>query len=79
VDKNAPLSELTRMYWPLFGVFLISWALVYLIIKNGTDATGKIAMYTVILPYFLLTVLFIRVLTLEGSQIGFRYLLIPDF
>jgi SNF family Na+-dependent transporter len=79
VSKYASYEELTTIYWPLLAIFLISWVIIYYLIKGGTDTTGKIAVYTVSLPYILLTVLLIRVLMLEGCEIGFKYLLIPDF
>ena len=47
----------------LFGM----WLLVFLIICRGVSQSGKIAVVTVSAPYLLLTILLIKVFTLEGS------------
>ena len=46
---------------------------------NGIKTTGKIAYFTVLSPYVLLTILLIRVLMLDGSYSGIKYMFKPDF
>lgn len=56
-----------------------SWVLIWLCLKNGISSTGKIALFTVIAPYFLLFVMLGKVATLDGSWRGIKYLFEPDF
>lgn len=43
----------------LFAV-LLSWIIVYICIRKGTEQTGKIAVFTVLTPYVLLFIFLIR-------------------
>ena len=44
----------------------------------GVQWTGKIVWFTGLFPYFMLIVLFIRGVTLEGAANGVKYYLYPD-
>jgi SNF family Na+-dependent transporter len=48
-------------------------------IREGVGTSGKIAIVTATAPYFLLVVLLIRGLMLEGASDGIYYLFKPDF
>ena len=52
--------------------------IVYFCIAKGVKISGKIAVYTGILPFFLLLVLIIRGLFLPGALDGFFYAFKPD-
>jgi SNF family Na+-dependent transporter len=47
-------------------------------LKNGISTTGKIALFTVIAPYVLLTIMLFKVLQMEGSVSGIKFLFTPD-
>ena len=49
------------------------------LIASGVQWTGKIVWFTGLFPYFMLIVLFIRGVTLEGAASGISYYLYPDF
>lgn len=79
LNISAEQTELGGFYLPVLIAFAFSWVIVYLCVRNGIKTTGKIAYFTVLSPYFLLTILLIRVLTLEGSFKGILHFFIPDF
>ncbi|XP_063719707.1 sodium- and chloride-dependent creatine transporter 1-like [Symsagittifera roscoffensis] len=56
----------------------ISWVIVYLCIFRGAQWTGKIVWFTGLFPYFMLIILFIRGITLNGAMGGIIYYLSPD-
>jgi len=59
--------------------FIIVSVITFLIIYEGID-TSKYSVYiTVPLPYIILTVLFIKGMSLEGKSIGWAYLFKPDW
>ncbi|KAL4226709.1 Sodium- and chloride-dependent creatine transporter 1 [Mactra antiquata] len=57
----------------------VAWVLAYLCICKGVKWTGKVVYFTALVPYVLLTTLFIRAATLEGATDGLIYYLKPDF
>jgi SNF family Na+-dependent transporter len=58
---------------------VVSWVVVYFCIWKGVQSTGKIALFTVLAPYVLLSVLLIRVCFLDGFGAGLVFLFKPDF
>ena len=59
--------------------FIIVSAITYFTIYKGLDTAKYVVYITVPLPYFLLTVLFIKGITLEGFTVGWAYLFKPDW
>ena len=51
----------------------------FICVSKGVKTSGKIAIYTGLLPYFLLCVLILRGIFLPGSFYGLYYLFKPDF
>ncbi len=62
----------------LIGV-VITWILIYFILRNGTESVGKVVWFTVLAPIILLIILIIRSVTLPGALAGINYYLQPDF
>jgi len=71
-DAGAPQGFL------VFCLFL-SYVYAYFSAWKGIKSTGKMVWVTCTLPYFILTVLVIKGLTLEGSGKGLEKLFIPDW
>ena len=63
----------------MFCFVLVTFIILYFIIAKGIKVSGKVAIFTVIGPYVLLFILFCRVLSLEGSWKGIKYVLVPEF
>ncbi|KAG5675836.1 hypothetical protein PVAND_005706 [Polypedilum vanderplanki] len=59
----------------VFGVFV----LVYFSLWKGVKSTGKAVWITALAPYFVLVVLLIRGVTLDGAGEGIRYYLTPEW
>jgi NSS family neurotransmitter:Na+ symporter len=55
------------------------WVILYFIMWKGAGQIGKIAIWTVLIPWVLLVALLIRGLTLPGAVQGLNYYLTPDF
>lgn len=61
-------------------VFLvISWAMVFLILIKGVKSSGKVSYVLAIFPYFVLSILLVRALTLPGAFNGIKYFLSPQW
>ena len=57
--------------------FIACWLIIFFCQKNGIKSTGKIAAYTVNIPFQLLFFMLIWSLTLEGSWNGLKYYMYP--
>lgn len=62
----------------VFCLFL-SYVFSYFSSFKGIKSTGKMVWVTCTAPYFVLTVLLIKGITLEGSGIGLKALFVPKW
>lgn len=72
-------AELGGFSMPVLIGVVITWLVVYAILRNGVTGVGKVVMITVPLPIILLLILAIRSVTLPGAIEGLTYYLQPDF
>ncbi|KAL4221691.1 hypothetical protein ACF0H5_019946 [Mactra antiquata] len=76
---SSGIDDLGSVHLHLVGCLFLGWFLVFLCLAKGVKTLGKVVYVTAILPYFLLTVLLIRSVLLEGAWSGLRLYFIPDF
>ncbi|KAG8190904.1 hypothetical protein JTE90_014385 [Oedothorax gibbosus] len=76
-DSDNP-DSLTRISWKLVVCLLITWTLVYISVVQGTSSLGKMAYFTAIFPYVVLTSLLIVALQNEGAIDGIKFFFEPD-
>lgn len=76
---SSGIEELGHIRWPLVFFLFISWAIVCVCLVKGVKSMGKIVYFTALFPYFVLTSLLIRALTLPGAVDGIIFYLKPDW
>lgn len=72
-------AELGTIVWPTFLMLAVVWIAMFLIMYKGAGVIGKVAVYTVTIPWIILIVLVIRGLSLPGAADGLNYYLSPDW
>ena len=78
LQVNPVRESLGGFNYPLLLAIMCSWTLVYFCVRKGVEQTGKIAFFTVIIPYGTLLILMVRTAFLPGSAKGLEYLFKPD-
>jgi NSS family neurotransmitter:Na+ symporter len=79
LNLSSGPTVLGGLQWPIVGALAFVWVLLFFIMFKGARVIGKVAVWTVIIPWALLVVLLIRGLTLPGAVDGLNYYLAPDF
>ena len=77
LQMNHGVKLLDGINWPILFGLLIVWLVVYFCIWQGTKSVGKVVTYSVPLPVILLSILFIRAVTLPGFLRGWEVYLKP--
>jgi NSS family neurotransmitter:Na+ symporter len=72
-------TALGGLQWPVVGALAFVWVVLFFIMFKGARIIGKVAVWTVAIPWALLVVLLIRGLTLPGAVEGLNYYLAPDW
>ncbi|CAM4595162.1 unnamed protein product [Lepidochelys olivacea] len=73
------IGNLGEVRLPLLGCLGISWVIVFLCLFKGVKSSGKVVYFTATFPYVVLTILFVRGITLEGAVTGIMYYLTPQW
>lgn len=76
--SNGP-AEMIGLSWPVFSALLLGWALVYFSAWKGVKSVSAVVKWSATLPFVILFLLIIRVVTLPGAGDGLRLFLIPEW
>jgi NSS family neurotransmitter:Na+ symporter len=79
LNLSSGPSVLGAPVWSIVGWLLFTWVAIFFIVFKGAEVIGRVAVWTVSIPWALLVVLLIRGLTLPGAVDGLNYYLTPDF
>ncbi|CAH1788711.1 unnamed protein product [Owenia fusiformis] len=79
LELTDGLGDLGGMRWPLLGTLFLSWVIVFLVLIKGVASLGKVAYFSSLFPYFMMTALLIRGATLEGARKGIEFYMIPKW
>jgi NSS family neurotransmitter:Na+ symporter len=78
LNLSSGPGVLGSLQWSLVGFLALVWVAMFFIIFKGAGVIGKVAVWTVSIPWALLVILLIRGLTLPGAVDGLNYYLTPS-
>lgn len=80
LQQNLGMEHgLGGIQWELAGCLFLAWVCVYLIIWKGLHSSGKIIWFTALFPYFVMFILLVRAVTLDGAVDGLLYYVAVDW
>ncbi|XP_046368124.2 sodium- and chloride-dependent GABA transporter 1-like isoform X2 [Haliotis rufescens] len=79
LNISSGIHEIGFVQWHIVGCLFAAYVCIFLCLFRGIKASGKIVYVTALLPYILLTAIFIRAAMLPGAVDGILYYLEPDF
>ena len=56
---------------------IFAWVVIFAIIMRGIQSSGKVVYFTALFPYVVMTIFFIRGLTLKGAGAGLAHMFLP--
>ncbi|XP_031622432.1 sodium-dependent neutral amino acid transporter B(0)AT3 isoform X2 [Contarinia nasturtii] len=78
LDASPSMEDSGGLKWWIVLCLFAAWAIVFLIVMKGIQSSGNIVWFTSLFPYIVLTIFFIRGITLEGASEGLAHMLKPD-
>ncbi|CAG2161746.1 unnamed protein product [Oppiella nova] len=79
IQRSDGIDSIGAIKVSLALCLMMVFILVYFSLWKGVKSTGKAVWVTALMPYFVLFILLIRGVTLEGSMDGIKYYLSPSW
>ncbi|CAL8084404.1 unnamed protein product [Orchesella dallaii] len=79
LHKSPGLHDLGIIKWELALCLFAVYVICYFSLWKGISTSGKVVWFTALFPYFVLSILLIRGITLPGAFEGIKYYLSPKF
>lgn len=77
LDVSPSIDDTAGLKWWIVLCLLLSWTIVFFIVMKGIQSSGKVVYFTSLFPYIVLTIFFIRGITLPGAGAGLAHMYTP--
>ena len=77
LDITESISDFDGIRWWMLLCLALAWIIVYLIIMKGIQSSGYVVYFTACFPYVVMTIFFVRGLTLPGAGAGLKHMFYP--
>lgn len=77
LDASPNMENPEGIKWWILGLLLLAWVVVFCIVMKGIQSSGKVVYFTSLFPYLVLTIFFIKGMTLEGAGAGLVHMYTP--
>uniref|UniRef100_A0A1L8DK64 Transporter n=2 Tax=Nyssomyia neivai TaxID=330878 RepID=A0A1L8DK64_9DIPT len=77
LDASPSIEDSGGLKWWIVLCLLLAWVIVFFIVMKGIQSSGKVVYFTSLFPYLVLTIFFIRGITLPGASAGLIHMYTP--
>ncbi|XP_023944246.2 sodium- and chloride-dependent transporter XTRP3 isoform X1 [Bicyclus anynana] len=77
LDASPSIDQPGAPRWWIVLYLLLAWIIVFFIVMKGIQSSGKVVYFTSLFPYVVLTIFFVRGITLPGSADGIIHMYKP--
>ncbi|EEB18169.1 sodium- and chloride-dependent transporter, putative [Pediculus humanus corporis] len=77
LDVAPNIEDHGGLKWWIVLCLILSWITVFFIVMKGIQSSGKVVYFTSMFPYIVLTIFFVRGITLKGSGAGLMHMYTP--
>uniref|UniRef100_A0A1B0A7D7 Transporter n=1 Tax=Glossina pallidipes TaxID=7398 RepID=A0A1B0A7D7_GLOPL len=77
LDAAPSMEEPGGLKWWIVLCLMLSWTIVFFIVMKGIQSSGKVVYFTSLFPYVVLTIFFVRGITLRGASAGLMHMYTP--
>ena len=77
LEEDTTWENIGGLRWQMVLCLAIAWVIVCLCLIKGVQSSGKVVYFTALFPYFVLVILFIRGVTLDGAYDGILFYVNP--
>ncbi|XP_037918099.1 sodium- and chloride-dependent transporter XTRP3 isoform X4 [Hermetia illucens] len=77
LDAAPSMEEPGGLKWWIVLCLLLSWTVVFFIVMKGIQSSGNVVYFTSLFPYIVLTIFFVRGITLKGAGAGLMHMYTP--
>uniref|UniRef100_A0A8D8PZB4 Transporter n=2 Tax=Cacopsylla melanoneura TaxID=428564 RepID=A0A8D8PZB4_9HEMI len=77
LDVSPNIESPGNVKWWIVLCLLLAWIIVFFIVMKGIQSSGRVVYFTSMFPYIVLTIFFIRGITLPGAGAGLVHMYTP--
>ncbi|CAH0387582.1 unnamed protein product [Bemisia tabaci] len=77
LDVSPAIDQPEGLKWWIVLCLILAWTIVFFIVMKGIQSSGKVVYFTSLFPYIVLTIFFIRGITLKGASAGLAHMYTP--
>lgn len=77
LDASSSIDNPGSPRWWIVVCLVLAWIIVFFVVMKGIQSSGKVVYFTSLFPYIVLTIFFIRGITLPGSADGIIHMYKP--